>query len=93
VTAGHRRDLVALPTDRRTNEIYGDELLGPIVISMTHTAADVLTVLLLAKWAGCDPPQIAPLLNRFKTSKTPRHSRRISSHPTSYRAEHCDRTT
>src|SRR4030095_12626368 len=37
----------------RTCDIYGSELLGPIVISMTHAAADVLTVLLLAQWAGC----------------------------------------
>ena len=46
----------------RTYDIYGSELLGPIVISMTHAAADVLTVLLLAKWAGCKTvPQIVPL--------------------------------
>ncbi len=46
----------------RTNEIYGNELLGPFVISMTHAAADVLTVLLLAKWAGCKTAlQITPL--------------------------------
>ena len=46
----------------RTRDVYGSDLLGPIVISMTRTAADVLTVLLLAKWAGCaSVPQIAPL--------------------------------
>ena len=46
----------------RTYEVYGSELLGPIVISMTHAASDVLTVLLLAKWAGCKTiPQITPL--------------------------------
>ena len=46
----------------RACDIYGSELLGPIVISMTHAAADVLTVLLLAKWAGCKTiPQIVPL--------------------------------
>lgn len=46
----------------RTSEIYGSELLGPFVISMTHTAADVLTAFLLAKWAGCkNAPQITPL--------------------------------
>ncbi|MBL0348512.1 phosphoenolpyruvate carboxylase [Candidatus Villigracilis affinis] len=46
----------------RTHEVYGSELLGPIVISMTHAASDVLSVLLLAKWAGCKTiPQIAPL--------------------------------
>ncbi|MFN8413313.1 MAG: phosphoenolpyruvate carboxylase [Anaerolineales bacterium] len=51
----------------RTNEIYGGELLGPIVISMTHAAADVLTVLLLAKWAGCKSiPQIAPLFESVR---------------------------
>lgn len=46
----------------RAHEVYGSELLGPIVISMTHAASDVLTVLLLAKWAGCKTiPQITPL--------------------------------
>jgi phosphoenolpyruvate carboxylase len=46
----------------RTYEVYGSELLGPIVISMTHAASDVLTVLILAKWAGCKSiPQITPL--------------------------------
>ena len=46
----------------RTHEIYGSDLLGPIIISMTHAASDVLTVLLLAKWAGCKTtPQITPL--------------------------------
>jgi phosphoenolpyruvate carboxylase len=54
----------------RTHEIYGNELLGPIVISMTHAAADVLTVLLLAKWAGCKTiPQIAPLFESVRDLK------------------------
>ncbi len=46
----------------RTYEVYGYELLGPFIISMTHSASDVLTVLLLARWAGCKTiPQITPL--------------------------------
>jgi len=46
----------------RTRETYGPELLGPFIISMTRGAADVLTVLLLAQWAGCAAGlQIAPL--------------------------------
>jgi phosphoenolpyruvate carboxylase len=46
----------------RVQQVYGAELLGPIVISMTHSAADVLTVLLLARWTGCDRgQQICPL--------------------------------
>lgn len=54
----------------RTCDIYGKELLGPIVISMTHAAADVLTVLLLAKWAGCKTiPQIVPLFESVKDLK------------------------
>ena len=54
----------------RTNEIYGSELLGPIVISMTHAAADVLTVLLLAKWAGCtNLPPITPLFESIQDLK------------------------
>jgi phosphoenolpyruvate carboxylase len=54
----------------RVQDVYGDDLLGPIVISMTHTAADVLTVLLLAKWAGCQSvPQIAPLFESVQDLK------------------------
>ena len=51
----------------RTTDIYGNELLGPFVISMTHAASDVLTVLLLAKWAGCKMiPQIVPLFESIE---------------------------
>jgi len=46
----------------RVQQVYGAELLGPVVISMTHSSADVLTVLLLARWTGCDNGlQICPL--------------------------------
>jgi len=46
----------------RVREVYGTELLGPVIISMTHSAADVLTVLLLARWTGCEAClQICPL--------------------------------
>ncbi len=38
----------------RVRDIYGLELLGPVVISMCKSAADVLSVLLLARWTGCD---------------------------------------
>ena len=54
----------------RAREVYGTDLLGPIVISMTRTAADVLTVLLLAQWAGCQTvPQIAPLFETVQDLK------------------------
>jgi phosphoenolpyruvate carboxylase len=46
----------------RTQSVYGRELLGPFIISMTRGPADVLTVLLLARWAGCAAGlSIAPL--------------------------------
>jgi len=46
----------------RAREVYGGELLGPFIISMTRGAADILAVLLLASWTGCaDGLQIAPL--------------------------------
>jgi phosphoenolpyruvate carboxylase len=37
----------------RAQSVYGRELLGPFIISMTRGTADVLSVLLLARWAGC----------------------------------------
>ncbi len=46
----------------RARNVYGKDLLGPFIISMTRAAADVLTVLLLARWANCaDGLQIVPL--------------------------------
>ncbi len=54
----------------RVSEVYGSELLGAIVISMAHSTADVLTVLLLARWAGCTyVPPIAPLFESIEDLK------------------------
>ena len=39
---------------KRVQDVYGADLLGPFVISMCQSAADVLSVLLLARWLGCD---------------------------------------
>ena len=53
----------------RARCVYGPALLGPFIISMTHDAADVLTVLLLARWTGCaEGLQIVPL---FETRDEP----------------------
>ena len=41
-----------LHTASRGVAIYGPDLFGPYVISMTRGPADVLTVLLLARWTG-----------------------------------------
>ncbi|MBP6177111.1 MAG: phosphoenolpyruvate carboxylase [Anaerolineales bacterium] len=54
----------------RTCELYGPDLLGPFIISMTHDSANLLTVLLLAKWAGCKViPQITPLFENIQDLK------------------------
>ncbi len=46
----------------RARSLYGNELFGPFIISMTRSVADLLTVLLMAQWSGCaDGLQIAPL--------------------------------
>ncbi len=46
----------------RAWRIYGRDLFGPFIISMTSSPADVLSVLLLAQWSGCsDGLQIVPL--------------------------------
>ena len=37
----------------RAQQIYGRELFGAFIISMTHSVADLLAVLLLARWSGC----------------------------------------
>ncbi|MBI5879073.1 MAG: phosphoenolpyruvate carboxylase [Chloroflexi bacterium] len=47
---------------QRARDVYGRDMFGPFIISMTHSAADILTVLLLAQWAGCaDGLRIVPL--------------------------------
>ena len=54
----------------RVADVYGHELIGAIVISMAHCTADVLTVLLLARWAGCTYiPPIAPLFESIEDLK------------------------
>ena len=51
----------------RVREVYGAELLGPVVISMCKSASDVLSVLLLARWSGCDQAlQIVPLFETIE---------------------------
>ena len=46
----------------RARQIYGRDLFGSFIISMTRGPADILTVLLLARWAGCaDGFPIVPL--------------------------------
>ncbi|MCG2787346.1 MAG: phosphoenolpyruvate carboxylase [Anaerolineae bacterium] len=57
----------------RARQTYGDDLLGPFIISMTHSAADVLSVLLLARWTGCDVgQQICPLFESVSDLKAAR---------------------
>ena len=52
---------------KRVRDVYGAELLGPFVISMCQSAADVLSVLLLARWTGCDTGlQIVPLFETIE---------------------------
>ncbi|HFQ93357.1 MAG TPA: phosphoenolpyruvate carboxylase [Anaerolineae bacterium] len=51
----------------RVQEVYGRELLGPFIISMTQSAADVLAVLCLARWAGCEAGlDIVPLFETME---------------------------
>jgi phosphoenolpyruvate carboxylase len=57
----------------RARQTYGDDLLGPFIISMTHSTTDVLTVLLLARWTGCDVGlQICPLFESVQDLKAAR---------------------
>ncbi|MDQ3007611.1 MAG: phosphoenolpyruvate carboxylase, partial [Chloroflexota bacterium] len=51
----------------RARKVYGAELLGPVVISMCRSASDVLSVLLLARWTGCDDGlDIVPLFETIE---------------------------
>lgn len=56
---------------KRVRDVYGSELLGPVVISMCRYGSDVLCVLLLARWTGCDKNlQIVPLFETIEDLKT-----------------------
>lgn len=51
----------------RSRDIYGQQLLGPFIISMASCAADVLGVLLMARWTGCaDCMEIVPLFETIQ---------------------------
>jgi phosphoenolpyruvate carboxylase len=49
----------------RARNVYGRDLLGAFIVSMTRGPADVLTVLLLARWAGC--AEGLPIVPLFET--------------------------
>ncbi len=78
----------------RAVELYGPELIGPYVISMTQHVDDVLAVLLLAKWHGLclrddgsrrSLPAIAPLFEtRQDLVNAPSVMNALFAHP-SYR--------
>lgn len=58
----------------RVRQVYGQDLLGPFIISMTQEAADVLAVLLLARWTGCDAGmQIVPLFETIQDLQAAPH--------------------
>lgn len=47
---------------KRVVQVYGSKLLGPFILSMTRGPADLLAVLLMARWTGCDEGlEIVPL--------------------------------
>ena len=55
---------------KRVRTVYGPDLLGPVIISMAHSPADVLAVLLMAKWCECDQGlQIVPLFETIQDLK------------------------
>jgi phosphoenolpyruvate carboxylase len=55
---------------KRTQTIFGRELLGPFIISMTRGPADVLAVLLMARWTGSDGGMgIVPLFETLEDLK------------------------
>jgi phosphoenolpyruvate carboxylase len=79
----------------RAVELYGPELIGPYIISMSQDVDDVLAVLLMAKWHGLclsgdgggrSLPAIAPLFEtRQDLVNAPRIMEALFAHP-SYQA-------
>jgi phosphoenolpyruvate carboxylase len=67
VTANTAETWALFQLIKRVRDVYGAELLGPFVISMCQSAADILSVLLLARWTGCDQGlQIVPLFETIE---------------------------
>lgn len=55
----------------RVRQLYGPDLLGPFIISMTQSPADILAVLLMARWSGCENGlQIVPLFETIEDLKS-----------------------
>lgn len=76
----------------RAVELYGPEVIGPYIISMTQHVDDILAVLLLAKWHGLtlsasrSLPAIVPLFEtRQDLVNAPSIMEELFAHP-SYRA-------
>lgn len=52
---------------QRARSVYGSDLLGPFIISMAASPADVLVALLMARWTHCDTGlQIVPLFETIE---------------------------
>ncbi|GAB4562226.1 MAG: phosphoenolpyruvate carboxylase [Anaerolineae bacterium] len=72
---------------RRAQQVYGTELWGALVLSMTHSVADVLGALLLLRWSDCD--ERIPVVPLFETladlRAAPEILRKLFADPT-YRA-------
>lgn len=62
VTRRTKETLALFRLMARVRQIYGYDLLGPLILSMTHQVTDILIALLLARWMGVDQClQIVPL--------------------------------
>ena len=67
VTAATAETWALFQLIKRVRDVYGAQLLGPVVISMCRSASDILSVLLLAHWMGCDDNlQIVPLFETIE---------------------------
>ncbi len=53
ITADTAKTWALFSLINRARNTYGEELIGALIISMTHSAADILSALLLACWTGC----------------------------------------
>jgi phosphoenolpyruvate carboxylase len=71
ITPGTARTWSLFQVMCRSRALYGPDTLGPFIISMTRSAADVLTVLLLARWTDCaDGLFIVPLFETINDLKS-----------------------
>ncbi len=68
LTGGTAETMSVFQLASRARSIYGKNLIGPFIISMTKSPSDILSALLIARWMGCEEClSIIPLIETIES--------------------------